>query len=293
MSNHTLSSLEEKSKGFPWVRFIISLVLNISVPVGLFWKLAPNRLHVELGMGIGPILGVALLMGIPLSFFEYFYHRYVLHAVVIPFLRSQYVAHTLHHGLTPAYVPVDRKNPTKLVRVLRFIYPITLREQEKAMHFPFWSLQVFYLIFAVTLGIPFSIFFPNAPIWIGFLVAVTVYYSYYEIWHAILHLPFDKFWKKGLERSKFVRRTYTFHLIHHWNEQTNMAIVGFWGIAIPDYVLGTILLPKRIPLLGEEVCYNDQAIDPPRQPVRYFDSLQKYKLEKKAKSALEERRRNS
>ena len=54
---------------------------------------------------------------------------------------------------------------------------------------------------------------------ISTLLSVTAYYCAYEVWHAVLHLPFERFWRPAMASrvlGHMVRRMYGFHLMHHW-----------------------------------------------------------------------------
>ena len=105
--------------------------------------------------------------------------------------------------------------------------------------FPLYSLPIFVAIFMILLGLPAKLLFPGQPVLVSLIISVTLYFSAYEIWHAILHLPFEKFWKPLLDKpwSKGItKRMYGFHLMHHWRPTANVSIVGLWGVAIWDHV---------------------------------------------------------
>jgi hypothetical protein len=100
-----------------------------------------------------------------------------------------------------------------------------------------------------------------------------LYYSAYEVWHALLHLPFERFWKPRL-KSPMWRRVYGFHLMHHWRPTSNLAIVGFWGVALWDYVFRTHRRPENMPLDKAQVTYVDSSLKKPRWPISMFDRWQ-------------------
>lgn len=145
------------------------------------------------------------------------------------------------------------------------------------MMFPLYALGIFYLLFLIVYALPLKLIFPREPVIFGVILSVTAYYSSYEIWHAILHLPFDRFWKPALENratKTVVGRMYGFHLMHHWRPTSNLAIVGFWGIALWDHVFRTHRRPENMPLDGAEVNFHDSVLPKPLWPIRLLDKWQ-------------------
>jgi hypothetical protein len=67
---------------------------------------------------------------------------------------------------------------------------------------------------------------------------------------------------------------YGFHLMHHWRPSANLAIVGFWGVAIWDHAFLTHRRSERIPLNGSEVNYHDAKLRKPLWPIALFDRWQ-------------------
>lgn len=256
-------------------RFFLFTVLQFGLSLAVFELVAPSVLARELGHPAAAI-GLALLFGVPLSLFEYLYHRYLLHSAVLPFLRSMHRAHTLHHSLTSVKAPVRPSEPEQLVPV-RSQYPVEHKEQTEAMEFPPYALSIFLAVFLVLLGIPVKLMLPGSPAIFALLCAVTLYYSAYELWHAVLHLPYDRFWRPAMEKrrtGRLVRRIYGFHLMHHWRPTANLAIVGLWGVAVWDYALRTHRRPGRLPLRGASVSYRDGALKQPFWPVATLDRWQ-------------------
>ena len=191
-------------------------------------------------------MALAFVFGLPLSLFEYLYHRYMLHSAILPYMRSMHEAHTLHHSLTSVKAAVRGDAPEEFVPV-RSDYPVEHEHQTEAMEFPPYSLSIFLAVFMVLLGIPTKLLFPTTTI-LAIICSVTLYYSSYELWHAVLHLPFEQFWKPAMEKrglGRIVKRTYAFHLMHHWRPTANLTIVGFWGVAVWDYALRTHRRPAR------------------------------------------------
>jgi hypothetical protein len=144
------------------------------------------------------------------------------------------------------------------------------------MQFPYFSASVFYGIFLILLG-PFKFLFPTQPIISSVLFTVTLAYAAYELWHAVLHLPFERYWLPGMKSErwgKLIKYVYGFHLMHHWRPITNQAVVGFWGVALWDHLFRTHHRPGRMPLDGALVNHHDAEIPKPRWPINALDRLQ-------------------
>ncbi len=261
--------------GVPLIQFFLANTLQLGAIVGLFALVAPSYFQQEISQP-GMILLWTFLLGVPLSLFEYFYHRYLLHSAILPFMAAMHRAHSTHHGLTYVKAPVNPKEPEKLVPV-RSEYPIEEPHQEESMMFPLYSLPIFIAVFILILGLPLKWMLPSQPIILALFSAVTLHLVAYELWHAVLHLPFEKFWKPVLTNRwtrGVAKHMYGFHLMHHWRPTSNLAIVGFWGFAIWDHLFRTHRRPERIPLDGSEVNYQDAALTKPLWPVALFDRWQ-------------------
>jgi hemolysin III len=199
-------------------------------------------------------------------------------------------AHRHHHDLTNVTAPVTPKDPEKFVLV-DSDYPVVEEHQEESMMFPMWSLMLFYAVFLLMLGLPFKAILPGQPVIISTLFTVTLCYTAYEVWHAILHLPFERFWKPLTDGKSFgpmVRRIYNFHVMHHWRPSSNLAVVGFWGIAVWDYMFRTHCRPIRLVIDGAEVNYYDARMAKPLWPIAAIDKFQGrlYKWSRSVENAL-------
>lgn len=264
-----------KSEGMPFVKFAIVIAFELAAFLWLFKLVLPDMFGAELAQP-GRVVLWTVLLGVPLSLFEYFYHRYLLHSAVLPFMASMHRAHSTHHGLTYVKAPVTPHEPDRMATVTSE-YPVEHEHQEDSMMFPLFSLPIFYAIFLGALAVPLKLMFPGEPIVLSVLFAVTAFYCAYEIWHAVLHLPFEKFWKPLMEHrltSRLFRRTYSFHLMHHWRPTSNLAVVGFWGIALWDHAFRTHRRPERLPLDGADVNYHDARLDKPLWPIALLDRWQ-------------------
>jgi hypothetical protein len=152
-------------------------------------------------------------------------------------------------------------------------YPIEETEQEASMHFPLYSLIIFQAVFGILLALPLKLLFPGAPVLLAAVTTITVYFVWYEVWHMIQHLPFTKFWKPLLDRSAMVRWVYNFHLVHHFRQNLNMAVVGFYGVAIWDHVFRTCYRMRTLPVKGARVELEDATRKlKPRFPISKVDS---------------------
>lgn len=251
------------------------MAVQLAAALGLIALIVPTAFSHEAHQPWRLVLWTAMF-GVPLSLFEYMYHRYLLHSAVLPFMSAMHRAHSTHHGLTYVKAPVTPREPYKLVEVTSE-FPVEEEHQEESMMFPLWSLPIFIAVFMLLMGVPLKLLFPAQPVLISLTLAVTLYYCSYEVWHAILHLPFERFWQPLLEgrvTKRLFKRLYGFHLMHHWRPTSNLAIVGFWGVALWDYAFRTHRRPERLPLDGAEVNYNDARLAKPLWPIALLDRWQ-------------------
>lgn len=273
----------------PFGRISLSALVQLAAAVGLFAWIAPGTLAAEIAHPWVLLLWVFLL-GVPLSLFEYLYHRYLLHSAVLPFLGSMHKAHAHHHGLTAVKAPVTPKEPEKQVPV-ESEYPVEHEHQEESMTFPLYALSIFIPLFLVLLALPLKLLFPGQPVITAVMVSTTLYYSAYELWHQVVHLPYERFWRPLMESKRvgrLVRLVYSFHLMHHWRPSCNLAVVGFWGVAIWDHAFRTHRRPVNMPLDGADVNYLDIAMKQPRWPISMIDKWQAgfYRASRKAERFL-------
>lgn len=263
---------QTKPHRVPLLRFFLTTSAQLVLAVAILAYVFPIRFHFET-QNLWLVLLWTVLFGVPLSLFEYLYHRYLLHSAVLPFMASMFRAHVKHHSLTDVRAPVKSTNPDMLVPVVN-IYSIEKAEQEESMMFPAYSVSIFYAIFLILLGVPAVLLFPASPVFLSLLIAVTLYYSGYELWHAFLHLPYERFWQPlidGRRTRKIARTVYSFHLMHHWRPTCNLAVVGLWGFAVWDHAFRTHRRPGRLPLVGAEVSYEDGKLYKPLWPISLLD----------------------
>jgi hypothetical protein len=270
-----MTTPESREHRVPFTKFFIVIALELIAFLAIFAFVGPHMFQAEIARPWHVLLWTALI-GLPLSMFEYFYHRYLLHSAVLPFMSAMHRAHSTHHGLTYVKAPVNPKEPAMLVEV-KSEFPVEEEHQEESMMFPLWSLPIFLAIFLILIALPLKLIFPAEPILVSLILSVTAYYISYEVWHAILHLPYEAFWKPVMEHrvtKRMFRRMYSFHLMHHWRPTSNLAIVGFWGVAVWDYAFKTHRRPERLPLQGAQVNYEDAQLARPLWPIRVLDGWQ-------------------
>lgn len=274
---------------FSFGQFFFWTGVQLAAALGLFALIAPQQFRAETSQG-WLILGWVLLLGLPISLFEYIYHRYLLHSSILPFLGLMHKCHSEHHGLTNVKAPVLKSEPETMVPVTSK-YPIEEEHQEESMQFPLFAISIFYLVFMLLLGLPIKAIFPSQPVIFSTLITVTLAYGLYEFWHALLHLPFERYWKPLMEKrriGKVTRHVYAFHLMHHWRPTTNLAVVGFWGWAVWDHLFRTHHRPFHMPLNQARVNYHDADIPSPRWPISLVDKMQPklYKTSRKIEQGL-------
>lgn len=262
---------DEGEVHFPFVWFVISVVLNVTATVYLYWLLARGAFTAEYTMPAYSTVGWALVLGLPLSLFEYLYHRYLLHNAILPFLMSMCKSHKNHHGLTNVTTSVKQVDGDGLIPVENN-YPIEVVEQEDSMHFPLYSMVIFQAVFGILLALPLKLIFPGQPVLLATITSVTVYFVWYEVWHMVQHLPYSRYWMPLLAKSAIIRRIYNFHLVHHFRQNMNMAVVGFYGFAVWDHVFRTCYRMAKLPVKGSRVPLDDAVSKlEPRWPISLLD----------------------
>ena len=262
---------ENRKRLVAFGRFFLANLLHLAAILAFLALVVPRIFRAEVSNG-WLVFGWTLLLGLPISLFEYLYHRYLLHSAVLPFMAAMHRAHNTHHGLTCVKAPVTPHEPAKLVPVTSE-FPIEEEHQEESMMFPLFSLPIFVFVLMILLGIPLKLMLPAQPILVPLVLAVTLYLALYEVWHAVLHLPFEQFWQPLLNAKatrKIATHMYSFHLMHHLRPTSNLAIVGFWGIAVWDHDFRTHRRPERLPLHGAEVNYYDAKLKTPLIPIPFW-----------------------
>jgi len=249
--------------------FSVQTALQLGVLLVAFRFLLPGVWAAQFTHGWIGIGLVFLAAHMALGFFEWAFHRYVLHAIVSSPLELFAKAHRNHHGLTSI-----RLQPVKAGsdRYILNEYPIVAEEQHEDSAFPWWAYLGFVGWFLPAMAL-LQWAFPTTPILLGGLFAITWSMSLYEILHAIEHLDYE-WWKKATEHPRFGgmwSKIYGFHHMHHANVSCNEAISGFFGLPIADWVMGTYHQPKELLLEGRVATAKDFAVPRPPKFVQWLD----------------------
>jgi hemolysin III len=251
--------------------FIATIVLSLAGLLGLFWLAAPASVwQAQTHTTVGAFVAAFLVMHLFAAFVEFFFHRYILHKPVIPFLSKLYRQHTLHHNLTRIgrkRTPAGREMP-----VVENIYPITTDEQGEASFFPWFTLAAFGLTITPLLAI-LQWIMPSLPWFFAGYGAMAFSMTLYEVFHAIEHWPVEK-WMNLIDLPRagwFWRKVYSFHLRHHAVIDCNEAISGFFTIPIPDFVFSTWIFPKSLYVDGGEWEPSEFTSPKPCRFIRWCD----------------------
>ena len=219
--------------------------------------------------------GMALLlsflgMHMFLCFFEWGFHRYVLHSVTAPWLLWFARGHRNHHGLTPIRLQPVAAGSDRYV-LNRF--PIMEEAQFEDSAFPVYAIAAFWVLFTPLL-IGVQLLLPRMPILMGGYAGIVWSMCLYEILHAIEHHPYE-WWKRATEHPRLGamwRKLYGFHHMHHANISCNEAISGFFGLPLADWALGTYHQPRELLLEGRVATAKDFAVSPPPRIVQWLDA---------------------
>ena len=155
------------------------------------------------------------------SFFEWTFHRYVMHRPVRGFTYP-FQAHTLtHHHIFRADESYHLRDPAvkHKVRMAWWNGPALIAVCETP-----------FLIVSWVTGI--------LPIAIGSLLAIVLYYAAYEYLHYCMHVPRQR----NLERAGIFFRLNGHHLLHHRYMNCNLNVV----LPLADLIFGTLLLRSKV-----------------------------------------------
>lgn len=254
---------------FSILRFTLLALLQLVLLFAGYHALFPKLWAGQLAGGVAPFVSAFLAMHLFLCFFEWFFHRYVLHGVTSRWLKRLAHEHRHHHSLTSIRLrPVEKGSD-------RFIlneYPITHEAQYPSSAFPAYALVAFWALFTPFL-VGLQALMPRLPVVLAGYAAIAWSMMLYEILHAIDHWPYE-WWQRATEHPRFGalwRKLYGFHLMHHANIGCNEGIGGFFGFPIADWCFGTYHQPKQLLLEGRKATAKDFAVSPPRRFVRWLD----------------------
>lgn len=237
---NTRNDQDKTERRFSLPLFVTVIILSLSGFLLALSLLAPAIWNVQLAASFPALVGTFLAMHFVNAFAEFFFHRYVLHAPLVPVLTYFWEQHTKHHALTRVVTKKVSSLGTREEWRIENRYPIVKAVQHRASFFPWYTFLVFGILFT-----PFFMlaqwFLPKIPIFLGGFAALAFSLFLYEVFHAIEHWPLEK-WRPLLEHPRWGRwwkMAYAFHLRHHANIHSNEAISGFFGLPIPDFGFGT------------------------------------------------------
>ena len=225
---------------FSLPRFLLTVALSLGGALGALALLAPATWRAQLAAGPWVIAGTFLAIHLANAMVEYVFHRYVLHASLIPFLRYFHKRHALHHGLTRVTrTRASTSSPTGGWRIENR-YPIVEDHQHQASFFPWYTFTVFAAL-ATPLFALGQWLVPGAPFFLAGYAAIAWSLCLYELFHAFAHLPLAR-WEPLLRHPRWGpwwRKVYGFHLHHHAVVGSNETISGFFGAPVADLLFGT------------------------------------------------------
>ncbi len=251
--------------------FFATVTVSLAAFYGLFWFVAPTAVRTaEITAGLGYFVAAFLFIKLFNCFVEYFFHRYVLHKPVIPFLSRFYKQHTLHHNLTRI---TRRQTPGgREIPYVENIFPIIEPEQTEASFFPWYTLLIFGVLMTPLLALLHWLA-PMFPWFLSGYAALAVSLTFYEVFHAIEHWPFET-WARLIENprwGRFWRKVYSFHLRHHAVIDCNEAISGFFTLPVADFVFSTWIFPKTLYTDGGEWEASEFTSPRPCRFIRWCD----------------------
>lgn len=242
-------------------KFTVQIAVQFALLLFAFRFLAPALWNQQIAAGPWALILVFLGVHLFTAFFEWGFHRYVLHSVTVSWLRRFARGHRNHHSLTNIQL---RSNDAGPGRIVLNRYPIVEEDQFEDSAFPVYSLVAFWIVFTPLLMVV-QHFLPHAPIYIGGYAAITWSMASYEIFHGIEHLPYT-WWERATAHPRFGRlwrAVYGFHHFHHANVGANEAISGFFGLPLADWVFRTYHQPQDLLLHGRMATAKDFAARPP------------------------------
>lgn len=272
MSDHSHGGKHEE-KFSPWL-FIATIILSLAALFAALAYIFPTVWRTQLDAPWWSLALCFVVVHAIAGVFEYFFHRYILHAPLLPFLSYFYKQHTLHHALTHVgyhrskvsntEVPglIDNDLAAQNEHIARNTFPIEEEKQHEASYFPWYSMLVFSLVVTPLLALG-QWLFPSAPVFLGGYLGVAFSMSLYELIHAVEHWPQDT-WDRLIEHPRFGRmwrKAYAFHLRHHADIRCNEGISGVFGLPLVDFVLGTYVDPETLYTHGEKV-HADEFLSP-------------------------------
>jgi hemolysin III len=273
MSHHHHGGKAEPK--FSVTLFAITIALTFAGLCGIVAYVAPSVWRAQLAAPWWMLAMVILASHCAAGVFEFFFHRYVLHAPLLPFLSRFYKQHTLHHALTRVGFQKAKKGQPAMPYLVENHYPIEHEKQFEASYFPWYTLAVFVAFGSIVFA-PVQWLLPQYPVFLGGFIGITFSLCLYEIIHAIEHWP-QATWDRLVTQpttGPFWRKAYAFHLRHHADIRCNEAISGIFGLPIPDWILGTYIDPETLYTHGRTAEPKEFVSPRPRFAfIRWLDQL--------------------
>lgn len=263
---------------FSLLFFVVVIILSLTGFLFALALVAPAIWEAQLAASFRTILGTFVVMHFVNAFAEFFFHRYVLHSPLVPFLSYFYRQHTLHHALTRVVKKKVVDVGTREELRIENKYPIVEEVQHRASFFPWYAFSVFGILWT-----PFFILaqwiLPSTPIFLAGFGAIAWSLSLYEVLHSIEHLPLEK-WLPLLEHPRWGRwwkMFYAFHLRHHADIRSNESISGFFCLPITDFVFGTWVNPVAL-YEDKRITEADEFKSPTPRFIGWLDRLSEAKI---------------
>ena len=271
MSHSHSGKVEEK---FSPTLFIFTICATLAGMYGVLWLIAPGIAQSQWQASGWSWAAVILATHVVCGAGEYFFHRYVLHAPLVPFLAYFYKQHTLHHALTRVgYTRGKNGKDENVPCLIENRYPIEEEKQFEASYFPWYTLVGFTALACVVL-VPLQWLLPNAPVMVGGFFGIALSVTLYELIHAVEHWP-QATWDRLVAHPRFGgfwRKAYAFHLRHHADIRCNEAISGVFGLPVYDFILGTYVDPETLYTHGQQVPTKEFVSPTPRfKVIRWLD----------------------
>ncbi len=281
MSNNPNSSAEAGHEEFSLPLFILTVAVSLAgLGLGL-WFFAPEVWDAQWRASPARWVAAFVLVSLGNCFFEYFFHRYLLHTPSLPLVRRLYRQHTLHHALTHIVRRPARDGSSILCVENKF--PIVEPEQGEASFFPWYALAAFAaLATPILAGLHFIA--PDWPWFAAGYLALACSLALYEILHAINHWSLDRWTPLLTHRvwGAWWRPIYGFHLRHHAVTDCNESVSGFFGLPVADWVFRTCIIPRTVYAHGEPSDPEMFRSPRPIAPIAWLDA--------RARRAVKERR---
>lgn len=270
-----------QDRPLPIRRFTLKVFILTTAMLCAIRFLFPTIWRSEVSLGWWLILVIPCMfffLHVGMAFFEWGFHRYVLHswgmlewAFNRPGLRWLFhileqfnPSHAGHHQRTPISTKEIDPGDGRILLYVSSGYAMERPEQFEASSFPPWSILGFWAFFLIFL-IPLHFVFPLFPILICGIPAVAFSYWLYEVTHSIHHYPYA-WWKARMSDprfGKYWRKIFASHHYHHYKWKTNEGVGKVFGVFdIVDQLLRTYHYPKKLLLhqhyvTAEDVAYHD------------------------------------